>query len=53
MVHIDYGSNIATTYPWLYGTYGGTHVPKCPNCGYCPCCGQVSQSEEKPGKDEG
>lgn len=23
------------------GFYGSAHAQKCPNCGYCPCCGQA------------
>jgi hypothetical protein len=38
-------------YPWTYwtGSYYGTYQQKCPNCGYCSCCGK----SDVPGKIAG
>lgn len=41
-----------TGYTWYPVSAGTSHAVKCPNCGYCSCCGKSDVSgKATPGSD--
>lgn len=42
----DWVAPATVNYPWYGWNWYGNHPPKCPNCGYCSCCGRADVRPE-------